>query len=447
MNNIVAYEHNRQLFNYASDVAKEYGVFSKMVVKDNYSGKPDIYLVFGLDPIEENINPVEIINRNNRSTNLFYPENFAVNINDGNPLLIWESIVSYLSSVEFLYELYSEFRVPLPQKIRSDELAALISFYCGKNNPNYDSETRSNYAKGLKEFFKQEASRGKFLSEWQEFYRSDLFDKDKSFVGNFFIFLKRHEPETKLDVLLESNFELKKAYIPEHYYDEFRNTIKEKYPDVKYTVSDKKIVDKGMIVDPKTKLATTTQFGLTVTDKQYDKICERRFAEEGYKCLDGLNQSYFEGRDIFYKATDENIIASVFNNIRLRWAKCPSIESLREKGRIEKIEIPYSQMKNFYVSMQQYNVPFVIDNDVNNNPSLDVVHVLYNAADGETVGKLVAGLTWANISLSHVKAEDIPFCIDVDRVDKLIQGAKSIAQEQKATAFLNDKEDVQHDLS
>ena len=151
MNNIVAYEHTRQLFNYASDVAKEYGMFSRMVVKENYSGKPDMYLVFGVDPIAEDVNPIEIINRNNRSTNLFYPENFAVDINGDNPLIVWEKIVFYLSSIEVLNDLYEEFHQPLPKKIRTDELEALLSHWCGRENPEYDSATRSGYANNIKE--------------------------------------------------------------------------------------------------------------------------------------------------------------------------------------------------------------------------------------------------------------------------------------------------------
>lgn len=446
MNSIVTYENNRQLFNFAGDVAKEYGVFSKTVVKENYTGKPDVYLVFSVNPIKDDVNPVEIINRYNRSSAIFYPESFAVNINEGNPLLIWENVASYLGYAEFMCEVYGEFDVPLPQKIRVDELMALTTFYCGQSNPKYDEETRKRYSEGVRDFFKQEASRGKFLSEWQEFYRSDLFDADKSFVGNFFTFLKRNEPETKLDVLLESNDNLKKVYVSEHYYSEFRKTIKEDYPDVKYNVSDKKVVDKGTIVDPKTKLAIQTQFGLSVSDKQYDTICERRFATEGFSCLDGLNQTHFEGRDLFYKASDENIIASVLNNIRLRWAKCPSIDELKFRGKIEQIDIPYSQLKNFYVTMQQYGVPFAIDNDANNMPSLDVVHVLYASVDRDKVSRLVTGLTLANISLSHVTTEDVPFGIDIDKVDMLIERAKTLSNEQHSTSATKSGKHIEETL-
>lgn len=425
MNEIANYKNNLQLFYNADEVAKEYGLYSKFVTVSNYSDKPDIYLVFSLNPIKDDVNPVEIINRNNRNTNLFYPEGFAVNLSEENPLLAWENISNYLGHAEFLYELYSRFDVPLPKKVRVGELEDLKTFYCGQNNVNYDMDTRKKYADGLREFFKEESSRGKFAREWQEFYRSELFDGDKSFVKNFISFLHRDNPETKLDVLLESSDDLKKIYVPEHRYKEFREVIKDKYPDVKYSVGEKKVVDKGVIVDPKTNKSVATQFGFGVTAEEADRICDARFSVDGFKCLDGLDVSYYEGRDIYYKASDENIIASVLNNITLRWAKCSSLESLQEKGDIKQIDIPEGQMKNFYATMKQYGVDFYVDNDVNRKPNFDVVHVLYNAADHEKVAKIVTGLTLANISLAHVTPEDIAYYIDIDKVDDLLTDARS----------------------
>lgn len=424
MNEIANYnKNNLRLFYNANDVAKEYGVYSKFVTVDNYADKPDVYLVFSVNPIPEGVNPVEIINRNERNNNLFYPENFAVNLSQVNPLLAWEYITDYLGNAEFMCELYSNFEVPLPKKIRDDELSALKTFYCGQTNANYDMDTRKKYAEGLREYFKQETSRGKLAREWNEFYRSELFDNDKSFVKNFISFLNRKKPEVKLDILLDSNDNLKKCYASEHHYKIFKEVIKEKYPDVKYSVSDKQVVDKGLIVDPNSNKPVATQYGLTVTEEEYDKICDARFAIEGFKCLDGLNPSYFEGRYVYYKASDENIIASVFNDICFRWAKCSSLEDLKARGKLEQIDIPASQMKNFYVGAKQHGIPFYIDNDVNRKPNLSVLHVLYNAVDHDKMGRYITGLTMANISLSHVSPEEVAYYVDIDKVDNLLANA------------------------
>ncbi len=426
MNEIVNYnKNNLRLFYNADDVAKEYGLYSKFVTINKYSGQPDIYLVFSVNPIKEDVNPIEIINRNDRNNNLFYPENFAVNLSQTNPLLAWEYITYYLGHAEFLCELYSTFNVPLPKKIRTDELSALKTFARGQANTNYDMDTRKKYAEGLREYFEQESSRGKLAQEWNEFYRSELFDDDKSFVKNLISFLNRKNPEVELDTLLDSNDNLKKCYATEHHYKEFKEIIKEKYPDVKYSVSEKKVVDQGVIVDPETKKPAATQFGFCVTEEEYDRICEARFAIDGFQCLEGLNPSYFEGRYIYYKASDENIVASVFNDICFRWAKCSSLEELKARGKIEQIDIPAGQMKNFYVGAKQHKIPFYIDNDVNRSPRLDVVHVLYNSVDHDKMGRYVTGLTLANFSLAHVSPDDIAYSIDIDKVDNLLDDAKA----------------------
>ncbi len=428
MNEIIGYENNLQLFYNFNDVAKDYGLYSKQVTIANPGSRPDVYLVFSVNPIKDNVNPVEIVNRVNRNDNLFYPESFAVSLYDENSLLVWEKIMNYLSRAEFMCDLYSEFETPLPKTIRNDELEELAKFYCGQHNPNYDAATRQDYAEGIREFFKSERSKSKFSKDWQEFYRSELFDENKSFAGNFLAFLKRDEPETDIDILLESNHNLKKTYLSEHKYKEFREIIKTQYPDVKYNVSDKKVVDKGMIVDPKTNKCVKTQFGLTVTDQEYDRICEERFSSEGFDCLKDLNPSYFEGRDIVYKASDENIIASVINNLCFRWAKCPSLEDMQKRGKLSRIDIPVNQAMNFYLTMKEYDVPFYIDNDVNRKPNFDVIHVLYNTSDCKTVEGIVTGLTIANMSLAHVSMADARFDIDVGKVDMLIKEAKERSQ-------------------
>ena len=433
MNNglVASYENNIQLFAYASDIAKKYGLYSKNVIKPNYSGKPDIFVVFSVEPIAEDVNPVEIINRNERNATLFYPENYAVNIAKENPLMAWEKIRHYLGDADFLCELYNEFDLPLPKKIRNDELSALVTYCCGRNNPQFDIETRNNYAQGLRDFFEEEKSKkSKFKREWNEFYRSELFDEDKSFIGNFFAFLKRDNPETSLEVLTESNFSLKKLYIPEHFYDEFKQRIKEDYPDVKYNVSDIKVVDKGAFVDPKTGARADTQFGKSVTDAELNSIVEKRFDTEGFACMEGLDVFHYEGRDLFYKASDENIIASVYNDLRLKWAKRSTSEELLKQGPLEQVDIPIAQMKKFYVCMQQFGIPFAIDNDANNNPKLETVHVLYNAENGDVIGKLLTGITFADITNAYVRSDSVPVEFNVQQVDALIHHATEKAAEQ-----------------
>ena len=433
--------NNKLLVNNYEKLAQEYGLFSKQVM---VYGPTDVgvpYLVFSLYPIEGDVNPVEIINRNKRNPNLFYTKDFAVCLSDDNPLLTLSNVLEYLSYSEFMYELYEVFNTELPEVIRVDELEELVNFYNGQYNVNFDDELRTHYAEGVKAFFKKENDKGKFSKAWQKFYRSELFDENKSFPRNFLTYLKKDEPEIDIEALLESGNEIRKVYVPEHRYKEFREIIKTDFPDVKYYVSEKKVKDKGLIIDPDTGNRVNTHYGICVTDEEYDKIFEKFFSSEGFGCLEDLNPSYFEGRNVYYKASDENIIASVLNNICYRWAKCPSLNELEANGPLERVDIPSKQMKNFYVSMRRYNIPFHIDNDVERNPNFKVTHVLYNTSDREIVTNIVAGLAIANMSLAHVDiTEDTKYYVDADKVGALIKKAQKKSKEMsnkdyKPTSF------------
>ena len=424
---------NKLLINNYEKLALEYGLFSKqiMVYGPTNIGVP--YLVFGLNPINDDVNPVEIINRNKRNPNLFYLDDFAVCLTGENPLITLSNVLEYLSYAEFMYELYEHFDTDLPDVIRIDELEELVNFYNGQDNMNFDDELRTHYAEGIREFFKKENDKGKFSKAWQKFYRSELFDDDKSFSRNFLTYLKKSEPEIDIEALLESGNEIRKVYVPEHRYKEFRETIKNDFPDVKYYVSEKKVKDKGLILDPDTGRRVDNQYGVCVTDEEYDRVLEKSFSSEGFGCIEDLNPSYFEGRNVYYKSSDENIIASVLNDICFRWAKCYSLKDLEARGPLEMVDIPSKQMKNFYVSMRRYNIPFHIDNDVNRNPCFKVSHVLYNTFDREKVTNIVAGLAIANMSLAHVDVpEETTYYVDENKIGDLIKKA-----EKQSKAMVN----------
>lgn len=427
MTNHVELATNLALVNNYQTLARDYGLFAEKVSVARPGDEPKEYLVFSLSRITDDVNPAKIIARNQRNKHIFYPENFAVELPSKNPLLMWEQISGYLAYAELICDAYTRFETPLPKSIRVDEVEALANFYSKMLNPNFDEETRREYYNGLREFFEDENPKSRFKKEWQAFYRSELFDSEKSFLKNFMTFLKRHEPETSLDALIESNGDLKKVYMPEHHYQEFREIIKARYPNVKYSVSDKRVVDKGIIVDPKTNQPVETPYGKTVSEEAYDQIVKERFAREGFACVDGLTPSYFEGRDIVYKASDEHIIASVGHEIAYRWAECADLETLQRNGPLGCIEIPGCHMMNFYVAMKDAGIPIHIDNDIHNDPVFETVRVVYNKCHEHTVQTILVGLAMAQVNLAHVSLNDadVMFDIDVKKVDALIQQAKT----------------------
>lgn len=418
-----------ELVNSYQKLARDYGLYVKKVFMAQPGDDAKEFLVFSLSPIKDDVNPVAIINRNKRNNNIFYPENFAVELHSENPLLTWERISSYVGYAELLYDLYEQFETPLPKAIRIDEVSSLANFYSQASNPDFDEATRLDYLNGLREFFKDENPKSKFKREWQEFYRSELYDSDKTFLQNFFAFLKRDEPETSIDTLVESNGDLRKVYMPEHHYKAFREIIKERYPDVKYSVGDKQVIDKGIIVDPKTNMPIETPYGKTITKEAYDKVIEERFADEGHACLDGLAPAYFEGRDVVYKTSDENIIASVAQEVTLRWAKCADLNTLKQNGDLNFVAIPIGHMMNFYVAMKNAGIPIYIDNDVNSQPNFETVRVVYNDCNEDVVKNILIGLAMAQVNLAHISLsnKNVTFDIDVHKVDALIRQAKTRA--------------------
>lgn len=431
MADVVAIKKDLDLVNNYKNLAKKYGIFATKISVPVPGGDPKEYLVFSLSPIKRNVDPVAIANRNKRNSTIFYPESFAVEMNSENPLLIWERISNYLGYAELVYDLYEEFRTPMPKSIRIDELEALSTFYSHRELPGLDAATRMNYHKRLQAFFDNENPKSKFGKEWKEFYRSPLFDSDKSPIQNFLVFLKRNEPETSLDTLLDSTGTLKKVYMSEHHYKEFREIIKTRFPDVKYSVSDVQVVDEGIIVDPVSGKTVETPYGKTITQEEYDKIREERFATEGHACLDGLTPSYFEGRDIVYKACDENIIASVSHEIAYRWAKCSDLESLQQNGELTFVDIPAGHMMNFYSGVRTAGVPIYIDYNVNSSPNFETIRVVYNVANENTVHNLLLGLTMAQVALAHVSLnnKNVMFDVDVNKVDSLVKRARARALE------------------
>lgn len=450
MSELIEIGKKLELVNSYAKLGRDYGLFTKKISVPHPGDGPKEYLVFSLDPIKDNFDPVEVINRNKRNHNLFYPRDFAVEVGSENPLLMWDRISNYLAYAEFMYDVYSQFNVTLPEAIRTDELKALANFYSKYQDPAFDEETRMGYLEGLQDFFSNEKEKTKsgFKQEWHKFYRSELFDGKKSFLHNFLTFMKRHEPETSLNTLIESNGELKKVYMAEHHYKRFREIIKERYPAVKYSVGEKEVVDEGMLSDPQSGLRVETPYGITVTDEEYDRIMEERFDAEGHACLDGLNVSLSEGRDVIYKASDENIIASVSHEASLTWAKCCDVKTLEGFGSLASVEIPMGQVTNFYVGMKDHNVPFCFDYGVNSSPNFKTLRVLYNVQNENVVQNLLIGLTIIQLNLAHISLDnqDVRFDLDLKKIDNLIKQASERVLENPDSGVVGLLSDKSKDL-
>ena len=428
MRNMVELAEKLELVISCAKLGRDYGLFTQKIAFPRSGGNAKEYRIFSLTPIKGNLNPVELIKRRKRHPNIFYPGIFAIEWNTGNPLLMWEKIANYLGYAEFVNEIYEEFGAPLPEAIRTDELEALSNFYCRYNDENFDAETRRDYLDGLKQFFDNERAveKSEFKKAWHEFYRSGFFDGDRSLFSNFLNYMKRDRLEADLMDSFESDRDDKKVYMSEHHYKEFQKIMKARFPEVQYSVSKKLVSDKGILVDPETGKRAKTAYGVEVTDEEYDKIIEERFAKEGFRCIDGLTPTIFAGRDIFYKAVDERYLASVSHEITLRWVKCWDLSELKQSGRVNFVDVPASYMMNLYAGLMENRVPFAIDCRVKSSPNFEVLRVVYNTCHEYTVQNILIGLTINQVNMAHILLdnENVMFDINVQNIEKMVQKAK-----------------------
>ncbi|MCH5209462.1 MAG: hypothetical protein J1F01_00710 [Oscillospiraceae bacterium] len=371
------------------DFSKEYGIYSKII-----QCKDDLYVAASLDPIADNISPMDIIRRNERNTRLFYPVTFAVKIDKTDNLMRdMGKFLQYCREAEFVKAIYNEFGLPIPERLRYSELYSLMRFNDGRMKPETDTRLVRLYEKGLQKFFRNERRRG-LRKKWRDFFRSDKFDDDASKLKNLLAFFKRKSPETDIDILLKSGESVKWIAMQEHEYSEFRKTIKEYYSDIFFSVGKKYIVNHGMVEIPGN--------GKTITFKDFCEIRNKSFSTEGYRALENLNISYWNFRDVFFKSADEPVIAQIYNNISLKFAKCVNLQDLFDKGDISYINIPIADFMDFTSLAQENNLPFYIDKwGEFQTPNLDTVCVVYNKCNDGAIGEINRVILDNKIHSSH----------------------------------------------
>lgn len=371
------------------DFSKEYGIYSKII-----RCKDDLYLTASLDPIADNISPMDIIRRDERNTRLFYPANFAIKIDKNDNLMLdMEKFLKYCQKAEFIKAIYNEFGLPLPERMRYSEIYSLMRFNDGRTNQESDPRLIKLYEKGLRRFFKNER-RGGWRKKWRDFFRSDKFNDDASKLKNFRSFICRTAPETDIDLLLKSGESVKWIAMQEHEYTEFRKTIKEYYTDIFFSVGKKYIVNHGMVELPGN--------GKPITFKDFCEIRNRRFATEGYRALENLNISYWEFRDVFFKSSDESVIAQIYNNISLKFVKCANLQDLLDRGDVGYINIPITDFMDFASLAQENNLPFYIDKwSEYQEARLDMVCVVYNKCNEKVIGAISRAILDGKIHSLH----------------------------------------------
>lgn len=371
------------------DFAAEYGIYAKVL-----QCRDGIYVIGSLDPITDDVNPVSIIRRNERNRQLFYPRTYAVKLTDGDNIMLFaDNFLKYCKEAEFIKNIYDEYKLPVPEQLRYNEVYALMRFKHTSVNENCDDLLRNLHKSRLDKFFKHEHQNG-LRGLWRNFFRSEYYDEDAGKFKNLRIFLSPKTSKSDVDMLFTSSDSVKRLEMQEHEYKKFKKILREYYPDIQFAVSKKYTVDHGMIDIP--------GMGKSVTFEEFAKIRDKQFAANGYRALQNFNISHWEFRDVFFKIADEPIIAEVYHNLTLKFVNCVQLRTLRDRGDISHVNVPAADIMDFSHLANENNVKIYIDKwGEFDTPNFDTICVVYNDFDEVKVNGINNIILEDKIQLSH----------------------------------------------
>ena len=396
-------------------ICEEYGLYGNVIYYApspiTESNRNRLYIIAGTDPAigqdppPKWLKPDEIIRRNERNNKLFYCENWAFDLFENrNDIQAQQDLVDYCKNVNLLKQVYSEYGLSCPTKIRYSEISLLSDYRSVLDNPAANTEAKRVYTKALNRFFKRENSDSKFRKKWLDYYRSEKFPDDKGSIAKFMGFLNRNKNTLNLIRQLEVNGDIHKLQMQEHEYKLFSKFMTDCYPDVSYSAGDVSVVNHGLT---KTPLDSINPLGRAVTGEEFSSIRKERFATEGFASLADLRPAYWEFRDVYYKACDEPLVASAYNSVTLTYAKCNSLMELKERGDLKLEKIPASDFMNFVSLAKSNGLRFYIDNLGDfDTPSLKYVNVVYNNSQTGLLRGITDRMVSDKVEYSHMLSTD-----------------------------------------
>lgn len=385
-------------------LCNDYNLHGQLVERKNSdpTAEPEYYIVVGMNEIPSE-DPKKIASRIEQSFLLFYPHQFAIKVTEyANPLELMEKTVEYCTEAEFIKAIYSEFRCDVPEVIRVDELYGLVRFNDQRFNKELDPESRKRFHNGIQEFFKREKTSNSYTRAWIDHYRSGKYDEGASFFARYINFFRRKKNEVSLRTLHKSCDNLKTTVMNENEYKYFKAQIKKHHPDIMYSVGDKRVIDHGVFKMPD---GVTNPFGDTVTFDEFFKRREETFYLNGFEDIKNMNVSYWEFRDITFRAADEAVIASVINPFRFNFIKDNELSTISALGPSDTVRVPVNEMMNFYSLARSYHLPFYMDHlNQYGDGSLAYVNVVYSQASQRTVDRIMGQLVSDKMAGSHMIA-------------------------------------------
>lgn len=393
-------------------ICREYGLYGNVIyyapspfTRPDHSNRNRFYIVAGTsqdlqrDTLPSWLDPEEIIRRNSRNCKLFYPAVWAVDLSSGVSFMdAIDQLVEYAKRTEFLATQCAQYELALPSKLRLSEVNHLITQFDKSLWSADQPRMQKRYQSTLDRFFKGEKRLNRLYRAWMDYYRSEKFPDGKGPLAKLTGFLRRQNPQVKHELLQKTNDNLRKLQLQEYEYQYFRDFMSTCYPDVSFAVGKREVVDHGL---PPLVLQNKVPVR-NVTWEEYAAVRKERFAEEGYNALADMNPSRWEFRDIYYRAIDEPIIASVYNAMSLQYAKCNALDELEQYGEMAMEDIPASNFMNFVSLAKANGVRFYIDTKGDYAvPSFQSIHVLYNTCQADKMSGIVSRLLHDKVAYSH----------------------------------------------
>lgn len=386
------------------EICSQYGLHGRII---NYKNDESVlgsgyYIVIGIHPIDDDVKPYKIANRAIRDPDLFYPHEFAVALTPENPMVALDKAMDYCKDAEFLSELYREYETKLPECIRYSELSGLKNWCEGRSNLNASERFRNDCKKGLKIFFKNENS--SFKQEKRKFFRSERFDEKAGFVQQQKDFANRDSSIIRRDVLLQSSDDTGKLKIEKSRYDAFVKYMENIFPEVLFAVSDKEVIDSGLI-DLAKKNPDEHSFlsQKPVTNEEFEKVIRERFATEGLDCTNNIKPAYWEFYDIFYKKVDEPQVIAAYNDIYFAFADHDLIQDIKARGPMKMVDLPADDIHYFVALAKSKNLMFHFDHRGKFSvPSFTDIHVVYSSHDEKIMNEILDAMVQNNVLNSHL---------------------------------------------
>lgn len=393
-------------------ICSEYGLFGNFFYYTpspiEESDRNRVYFIAGIDPalggdvLPQGYFPEDLLRRQERCKKLFYPHTFVMDFTEENSRkFATEQLVDYCKKTEFLQNLYSLYGLEVPEKLRISEVHQLSEFYDILHSPHADYSVRKKCRKDLDWFFRREKAGG-LRKAWLDYFRSEKFPDDSGPIGRIGGFLTRQKQQTSIDQLMDSHEKLHKLCMQEHEYQYFVKYIRNLYPEVTYSSGAKEVINNGT-GNPK---HTEPLLGKRISGEEYAALKRDRFAAEGWEGIANCKEAYFEFRDVYYKACDEPLIASVYNSITLAYAKCSPLEELTRLASQSPLclaDVSIGDFMNFVSLAKANHLRFYIDNTGQFAiPSLDKVRVIYNAHQKDLLESILNRMIEDKVSYSHL---------------------------------------------